>query len=200
MTLPLTLPSPPRPSHPPASGVAPGRPHGSVRILRWPEQSHQLDQCRAQGVPRLLLVAPAAPPPHCVDQLEDWIRTPADPQDVLARQAALQVRAAPRDPVLDHHGILHFAGQAVPLGQGEADLVRVLLASYRGTVGREDLTRLMWPEGELPRRNALDVRVLRLRRRLAPLGLVIRTVWGKGYMLDTQPDAQAAHRRTPGGE
>ncbi|WP_371656315.1 MULTISPECIES: winged helix-turn-helix domain-containing protein [unclassified Streptomyces] len=205
MTLPLTLPSPPRPHRlPPYGRPAPGAPShtslGPVRILRWPEQAHQLDQCRAQGVPRLLLVAPTAPPPHCVDQLEDWIRTPADPQDVHARQAALQVRAAPRDPVLDQHGILHFADQAVPLGQGEADLVAVLLSSYRGTVGREDLTRRMWPAGEMPRRNALDVRVLRLRRRLAPLGLVIKTVWGKGYMLDTQPDAQAANRCAPGGE
>ncbi|MFK8908680.1 helix-turn-helix domain-containing protein, partial [Streptomyces sp. YS-3] len=183
-----------------SAGAAPRTPSSAVRILRWPEQSHQLDQCRAQGVPRLLLVAPTAPPPHCVDQLEDWIRTPADPQDVQARQAALQARAAPRNPVLDHHGILHFAEQSVPLGQGEADLARVLLASYRGTVSREDLTRGMWPEGEMPRRNALDVRVLRLRRRLAPLGLVIKTVWGKGYMLDTQPDTQPAHRRVPGGE
>ncbi|MFI1105724.1 winged helix-turn-helix domain-containing protein [Streptomyces melanogenes] len=205
MTLPLTLPGPPRPHRlpPPARpfpGAAPRTPTTAVHILRWPEQSHQLDQCRAQGVPRLLLVAPTAPPPHCVDQLEDWIRTPADPQDLQARQAALQMRAAPRDPVVDHHGILHFADQAVPLGQGEADLVRMLLASYRTTVSREELTRRMWPEGEMPRRNALDVRVLRLRRRLAPLGLVIRTVWGKGYMLDTQPDTQAAYRRTPGGE
>ncbi|MFC0842481.1 winged helix-turn-helix domain-containing protein [Streptomyces noboritoensis] len=200
MTLPLTLPSPPRPLCPAAPGAASGRSPGLVRLLRWPEQAQQLDHCRAQGIPRLLLVAPTAPPPHCVDHLEDWVRTPADPQDVQARQAALQVRAAPRDPVLDHHGILHFAGQAVPLGQGEAALVGVLLASYRTTVSREELTRWMWPEGEMPRRNALDVRVLRLRRRLAPLGLVIKTVWGRGYMLDTQPDAQAAHRRTPGGE
>ncbi|MEV6552694.1 helix-turn-helix domain-containing protein [Streptomyces sp. NPDC051597] len=206
MTFPLTLPGPPRPHRPlptrhhSSPATAPRTPSGAVRILRWPEQSHQLDQCRAQGVPRLLLVAPTAPPPHCVDQLEDWIRTPADPQDVQARQAALQVRAAPRDPVLDHHGILHFAEQSVPLGQGEADLARVLLASYRGTASREELTRVMWPEGEMPRRNALDVRVLRLRRRLAPLGLVIKTVWGRGYMLDSQPDPQPAQRRVPGGE
>lgn len=205
MTPPLTLPSPPRPHRLPVSGrPAPGAPSstplGPVRILHWPEQSHQLDQYRAQGVPRLLLVAPTAPPPHCVDQLEDWIRTPADPQDVRARQAALQLRAAPRDPMLDHHGILHFADQAVPLGQGEAALVAALLSSYRATVSREDLTERMWPAGEMPRRNALDVRVLRLRRRLAPLGLVIKTVWGKGYMLDTQPDGQTANRRAPGGE
>ncbi len=195
----LTLP---RPHRLPTPGpTAPGSASSPVRILRWPEQSQQLDHCRALGIPRLLLVAPTAPPPHCVDELEDWIRTPADPQDLQARQAALQVRVAPRDPVLDRYGILHFADQAVPLGPGEADLVRALLASYRSTVSRDDLTRQMWPQGEAPpRRNALDVRVLRLRRHLAPLGLVIKTVWGRGYMLDVQPDTQAADRRVPGGE
>ncbi|MEU5432009.1 winged helix-turn-helix domain-containing protein [Streptomyces sp. NPDC020719] len=205
MTLPLTLPQPTaRPPHAPHSGPAhAGTPWrrpapGTVRILRWPEQAGQLDQCRADGVPRLLLVEAATPPPRCVDELEDWIRTPADPQDLQARQAALQLRAAPRDPVLDRHGIVHFGGQSVPLAPGEADLVRLLLSEYRGIVSREDLMAQMWPTTEEHRRNALDVRILRVRRRLAPLGLVIKTVWSKGYMLDTQHDTTAGRPAVPG--
>ena len=38
--------------------------------------------------------------------------------------------------------------------------------------------------GTAPGRNVLDVHVLRLRRRLAPLGLAIRTVRSRGYMLE----------------
>ncbi|MFD9795227.1 winged helix-turn-helix domain-containing protein [Streptomyces sp. NPDC059070] len=221
MTLPLILSQPtahaprtPRPGAVPAGPTTPGRPGagrpgptvpgraapGTVRVLRWPEQAAQLEQCRADGVPRLLLVAPATPPPRCVDQLEDWIRTPADPQDLHARQAALQVRAAPRDPVLDHHGILHFGDQSLPLAPGEAALVRLLLAAYRGIVSREDLTAQMWPAAENLRRNALDVRILRVRRRLAPLGLVIKTVWGNGYMLDAEHRTPAARRPVRAGE
>jgi DNA-binding winged helix-turn-helix (wHTH) protein len=41
----------------------------------------------------------------------------------------------------------------------------------------------VWP-GSAPGRNVLDVHVLRLRRRLAPLGLAIRTVRSRGYMLE----------------
>ena len=43
--------------------------------------------------------------------------------------------------------------------------------------------RAGWPKGA-PGRNALDVHVLRLRRRLAPLGLAIRTVRVRGYLLE----------------
>ena len=44
------------------------------------------------------------------------------------------------------------------------------------------LAERAWPTG-VPTRNALDVHVLRLRRRIAPLGLEIRTVRARGYLL-----------------
>ena len=40
-----------------------------------------------------------------------------------------------------------------------------------------------WPGGT-PGRNALDVHVLRLRRRLEPVRLAIRTVRSRGYLLE----------------
>jgi DNA-binding response OmpR family regulator len=46
------------------------------------------------------------------------------------------------------------------------------------------LARAGWPDGA-PGRNALDVHVLRLRRRVAPLGLAIRTVRSRGYLLES---------------
>ena len=45
-----------------------------------------------------------------------------------------------------------------------------------------------------PTRNALDVHVLRLRRRLAPLGLEIRTVRSRGYLLQESRSAQRPDR------
>ena len=38
-----------------------------------------------------------------------------------------------------------------------------------------------------PTRNALDVHMLRLRRRIAPLGLEVRTVRSRGYLLQMHP-------------
>ncbi|WP_052229737.1 helix-turn-helix domain-containing protein [Streptomyces sp. CT34] len=205
----LSPQSAPRQSAPPPSAV-PGRPpipatavrghpavaaqqprrsgaERAVPVLRWPEQTAEVERCRAHGIPRLLLVEPAAPPPVCVDPLEDWVRAPAGERDLQARRAALRARAERRKPVIDEHNVLQYAGRALPLAAGEAELVRLLLDDYRSVVGRAELAARMWPGGA-ERRNALDVRVLRTRRRLAPLGLVIKTVWRTGYMLDTRKD------------
>ena len=65
----------------------------------------------------------------------------------------------------------------------EANLARVLVARFGAVVGREELMSAGWPEGE-PARNLLDVRMLRLRRRLLPLDLVIRTIRSRGYLLE----------------
>jgi DNA-binding response OmpR family regulator len=59
---------------------------------------------------------------------------------------------------------------------------------FGAVVGREALARAGWPEGA-PGRNALDVHVLRLRRRLVTVGLSIKTVRSRGYLLE------AAERR-----
>jgi DNA-binding response OmpR family regulator len=43
----------------------------------------------------------------------------------------------------------------------------------------------------LPTRNALDVHMLRLRRRLEPLGLEVRTVRSRGYVLQPATNGNA---------
>jgi DNA-binding response OmpR family regulator len=50
-------------------------------------------------------------------------------------------------------------------------------------VSREVLSERTWPEG-IRGRNALDVHMLRLRRRVAEVGLAIRTVRSRGYLLE----------------
>ena len=73
----------------------------------------------------------------------------------------------------------------------EHRLMTVLLERYRAVVSREALARAGWPEG-IPGRNVLDVHIVGLRRRLAPLGLVIRTVRSRGYLLE-MPEEKLAH-------
>ena len=53
---------------------------------------------------------------------------------------------------------------------------------FGAVVTRETLADRAWPTG-VPTRNALDVHVLRLRRRIASLGLEIRTVRSRGYLM-----------------
>ena len=157
-----------------------------VVLVRWPAEADRRTRLRDQGVPRLLLVDGDDPPPHPDDCLEDWIRVPADDVDVRLRLDALAARAAQhvRDlPDLDPDGVLRFASAWVSLPPVEARLTRALVDRFGAVVGREALATAGWPEGA-PGRNALDVHVLRLRRRLATVGLSIKTVRSRGYLLE----------------
>ncbi len=157
-----------------------------VVLVRWPAEERTRAELRERCVPRVLLVEEGAPPPAVVDELEDWIRVPADEVDLHARVDAIERRRRSRvtvPPTLDEDGVLRFAGGWVPLPPVEARLTGALIERTGAVVSREVLGRAGWPNGS-PGRNALDVHVLRLRRRLSPLGLAIRTVRSRGYLLE----------------
>ncbi|MEY2437224.1 MAG: two-component system, OmpR family, response regulator [Acidimicrobiaceae bacterium] len=157
-----------------------------VVLIRWPAEEARRDHLRQSGAPRLLLVESGAAPPVAVDEIEDWIRVPADEVDLHARVENLNRRAREREhvqPELDEDGVLRVGSAWVPLPPVEARLTAALVDRYGAVVSRESLSRAGWPDGA-PGRNALDVHVLRLRRRLAPLGLAIRTVRSRGYLLE----------------
>ena len=159
--------------------------------MRWPEDEGHLEQLRAGHFPRLLLVEEDAPPPLTADPYEDWVRLPASETDVHARVETLRTRlnGSPRlEPTLDRHDVLRFGDAWVSVPPVEARLLRRLIERYGSVVSREVLTHIGWPERE-PGRNALDVHVLRLRRRIEPVGLVVRTVRSRGYLLEASVPA-----------
>jgi hypothetical protein len=162
-----------------------------VAQVRWPAESARCAALRAAGAPRLLLVE-AGPPPVLLDPLEDWIRVPAPEADLWARVEALRRRAdttARARPELDDDGVLRLGARWVSLPPVEARLTGELLIRFGAVVSRDALARAGWPGGS-PGRNALDVHMLRLRRRLAPLALAIRTVRSRGYLLEHGVDAR----------
>ena len=79
--------------------------------------------------------------------------------------------------------MLRLGDRWVSLPPVEARLTAALLERFGAVVSRDALARSGWPGGS-PGRNALDVHVLRLRRRLSPLRLAIRTVRSRGYLLE----------------
>lgn len=165
-----------------------------VVLVRWPADAATRDRLSVAGVPRLLLVEGDARPPAVLDELEDWIRVPADEVDLHARVDALDRRSRARQPavpVLDDDGVLRAGGSWVPLPPVEARITAALVERFGAVVSRDALARAGWPEGS-PGRNALDVHVLRLRRRLSPLGLAIRTVRARGYLLENASSLRAA--------
>ena len=163
-----------------------------VVLVQWPAEADRLDALRAESVPRLLLVDSGVSPPEPEDCLEDWVRVPASEADVHSRLAALSSRARahqPDRPVLDDDGVVRMGDNWVALPPVEARLAAALLDRFAAVVGREALARAGWPTGA-PGRNALDVHILRIRRRLTPLGLAIRTVRSRGYLLEASDRGQ----------
>jgi DNA-binding response OmpR family regulator len=157
-----------------------------VVLVRWPEEAARLSELQDSATPRLLLVGPDADPPDSVDPLEDWIRLPADDRDVRARVATLEARAehTAAQPCIDADGLLWFRERWVSLSPVERELAAALAERFGAVVGRDVLARRAWPDGA-PTRNALDVHVLRLRRRISCVGLELRTVRSRGYLLQT---------------
>jgi DNA-binding response OmpR family regulator len=164
-----------------------------VTLLRWPDEGARRERLSVAGDPRLLLVADGYEPPEIVDCLEDWIRVPAAEHEVRARVDALTARShAHHDhvPRLDSHGVLRYGSRWVALPPLESRLTEVLLSRFGAVASREMLVQAGWP-ADAPGRNALDVHVLRLRRRISPLDLVIRTVRSRGYLLEVTRAANA---------
>lgn len=158
-----------------------------VEILKWPLQDERRRTLAAHRRPRLLLVGATESPPMCEDALEDWVRLPADDADVAARADALRRRATTttdRAPIIDGDGVVRFNGSWVALPPVEARIMGALVERFGVVVQRSQLALAGWPGGA-PGRNALDVHVLRLRRRIGGLGLVITTIRSRGYLLES---------------
>jgi DNA-binding response OmpR family regulator len=157
-----------------------------VEVRRWPAERLAIDDLRSRGLPRLLLIEGDEAPPEPRDCLEDWLRLPASDADLEARRLGVALRAdrhAVR-PLLDDGGILRFRNRLVGLSPVERELATALVDKYGSVVGRGMLSERAWPDG-VPTRNALDVHMLRLRRRVSQVGLEIRTVRSRGYLLQS---------------
>jgi DNA-binding response OmpR family regulator len=157
-----------------------------VVLVLWPDEAPQLPRLATAGIPRLLLVAPDASPPEDGDCLQDWIRLPAADGDVRARVVALERRSARHSTsalvTVTEDGQLSFRGQSTWLSPTVRVLFQALADRFGSTVPLETLVSEVWPS-DPPSSNSVRVHILRLRRRIAPLGLEIHNVPGKGYVL-----------------
>jgi Transcriptional regulatory protein, C terminal len=155
----------------------------AVVVIRWPEEAEQLESL-PEDAPRLLLVAPDAAAPDQSDCVVDWIRLPASDADVRTRIAALEQRAARHatQPYADGHGRVFFRGRWVQVSPLEEALADVLAKRFGQVVDEATLVHAAWPHGGASR-GALRIHMVRLRRRLGPLGLEIRNVRARGYVL-----------------
>src|SRR3954462_10046521 len=118
-----------------------------VVLVRWPAEESRRVELRDGDVPRLLLVNQGAAPPQSADELEDWIRLPADEVDLHARVENLDGRSKTRrevKPALDGDGVLRVNGSWVSLPPVEGRLTGALLARYGSGLSRGALTSSGW--------------------------------------------------------
>lgn len=161
----------------------------AVEIVQWPEDAAHRRALVAAGVPRLLVVAAGQDAPAPIDDLEDVVWTPTDDRQLFARLDALAARLGPRLPIaldeitVTEEGLLLVGSHRVPLPPVEAALVRCLLRPPRGVRSREELGAAAWGTGTRQRRS-LDSRILTLRGRIEGVGLIIRSIHGRGFLLD----------------
>lgn len=155
-----------------------------IALIQWPLQESRRTQLRRSGAPRLLLVASDSEPPVTSDLMEDWVRLPTSDRDIRARVRSLEKRIAAlllTVPSLDD-GVLRHRGHSVMLSPLQARLTGVLIEALGRVASRDEIVAAGWPEGT-PSRNTVDVHMGRLRKRIDPLGLTIRTVRARGFML-----------------
>lgn len=94
--------------------------------------------------------------------------------------AALQLGPLELDPAAH---LARLAGEPLDLTRTEFGLLHLLLRNRGRAFSRSYLRESVWGEPAVEGDRAVDNAILRLRRKLGPLGEAIETVWGVGYRL-----------------
>ena len=160
--------------------------NSTVRLLRWPIDADERDALAADATPRLLVVAHDQPAPAVVDDLEDWIREPIDRAELAHRCTTLEARAAlaVQPPLVDEGGLVWFRDRWTSVPQLQVALARALVERFTRVTSTRELSAAYVDGGASPHPEAVKAAVARLRDHLAPIGLVVRTVRGRGFVLD----------------
>jgi hypothetical protein len=164
----------------------------AIVSLRWPAEADRRRELAAEGIPRLLLVAPGARPPSPWELDEDWIAEDAPLEDRRHRERTLRQRLAlvarpgaevDHGLVVDDDGLVRRGGRWVALTDLELRLVRPLVAAPGRCVSRAVLLEAGWP-GEARATRIVDGAIRRLRAKLRPLDVAVHGITGVGYLLE----------------
>jgi DNA-binding response OmpR family regulator len=124
---------------------------------------------------------------------DDYLVKPFDLVEVEARARALLRRARGGGTDLVEAGplVLDVAGRRVTAGGAPLELTRrelclleILMVRAGKVVGKEQIADQLFGFDEEAGPNAIEVYVSRLRKKLDPVGVPIRTIRGLGYLLE----------------
>jgi two-component system response regulator CpxR len=134
---------------------------------------------------------------------DDYLPKPFEPDELVARIHAVLRRAgrlnASRTEVVEVNGVrlapgtrqVWCQGVVVDLTTIEFEILELLVRSAGRVVSRVELVAAIHQRPAMPLERSLDVHISHLRKKLGPVGELIRTVRGVGYLFRAQLGAEA---------
>ena len=124
---------------------------------------------------------------------DDYLVKPFSLNELLARVRALLRRGSGAVRSVVTYGSLSFdtigrtaavEGRAVPLSLQETGVLEALLHRFGRVVSKEQLVEQLYSYDKEVSQNAIEVYVHRVRKKLNGAGVTVRTLYGRGYLLD----------------